>query len=96
MDKRRKRTQNILVRLSPSLRLIIAYPTDGIHGHRCPAEFPKKLPTIQFETAFDANLFPFTPGRTNWVLANGDTTGFGIHGDFMNGWDGMPIGQDPH
>lgn len=50
-------------------------------------EFPKKFPTLQFEAHWLTSTFPHNgAGSVNWVLANGDTTGFGIHADFMNGW----------
>ncbi|WVR04101.1 hypothetical protein IAU60_001100 [Kwoniella sp. DSM 27419] len=65
----------------------VVYPTDGTNGHKCPKDFPKKFITIQFETVFATYKFPFNgAGQITWVLANGDTSGYGIHGDFMNGW----------
>lgn len=38
--------------------------------------FPKKFVTIQFETTFEVQSFPFNgEGEITWVLANGDTSG---------------------
>jgi hypothetical protein len=68
--------------------LIPAYPTDGPNGYTCPSSYPKKFITIQFETVFAVYRYPFNgENDITWVLANGDTTGYGIHADFMNGWD---------
>ncbi|WRT65391.1 uncharacterized protein IL334_002334 [Kwoniella shivajii] len=65
----------------------VAYPTDGTNGNVCPKAFPKKFITLQFETVFATYKFPFNgAGKVTWVLANGDTSGYGIHADFMNGW----------
>jgi hypothetical protein len=35
---------------------------------------------------FNANQ-PASTARSQYVLANGDTTGYGLHADFANGWD---------
>ncbi|WVF66735.1 hypothetical protein IAT40_001477 [Kwoniella sp. CBS 6097] len=65
----------------------VAYPTDATNGHYCPKAFPRKFITLQFETVFATYKLPFNgAGKTTWVLANGDTSGYGIHADFMNGW----------
>ncbi|ODO08406.1 hypothetical protein L198_00135 [Cryptococcus wingfieldii CBS 7118] len=65
----------------------VTYPTDDTNGYYCPSDFPKKFITLQFETVFAVYDFPYN-GNNNitWLLANGDTTGYGIHADFMNGW----------
>lgn len=40
------------------------------------------------EFVYDVGSFPFNGnGSITWVLANGDTTGLGLHADFMMGWD---------
>ncbi|WVW79681.1 hypothetical protein I302_101651 [Kwoniella bestiolae CBS 10118] len=65
----------------------VAYPEDGTNGYRCPAAFPKKFITLQFETVFATYKLPFNgAGKVTWVMSNGDTSGYGIHADFMNGW----------
>lgn len=37
-----------------------------------------------FESTFDTNT---VTGDFQFVFANGDTTGYGMHADFFNGWD---------
>ncbi|WVQ63031.1 uncharacterized protein L199_001182 [Kwoniella botswanensis] len=65
----------------------VAYPEDGTNGYTCPSAFPKKFITLQFETVFATYKFPFNgAGNITWVMSNGDTSGYGIHADFMNGW----------
>lgn len=51
----------------------------------CPPGFPVRLPVLFYETIFDVKQFKDYPGR--FVLANGDATGYGYHGDFIAGWD---------
>lgn len=38
-----------------------------------------------YEIYYDVKAIQQTGGK--FVFANGDTTGYGFHGDFMNGWD---------
>jgi hypothetical protein len=72
----------------------VTYPSDGTNGYQCPTAFPKKFITIQFETVFAVYDFPFNGVNSiTWVLANGDTSGYGIHGDFMNGWNPDTLAQ---
>lgn len=43
---------------------------------------------LVYEWYYPVGDFPFDPQRqNNWVLANGDTSGYGMHGDFSNGWN---------
>jgi hypothetical protein len=51
----------------------------------CPSGFPVRMPVLFYETIFDINPFKDYPGR--FVIANGDFTGYGYHGDFIAGWD---------
>ncbi|ORY92542.1 hypothetical protein BCR35DRAFT_327667 [Leucosporidium creatinivorum] len=52
-------------------------------GDSCPDTHPVQLPKIVLE--FGYNSSDFDP--TSLVLANGDTAGYGLHGDFASGWD---------
>jgi Domain of unknown function (DUF1996) len=51
----------------------------------CPDDFPVRLPVLFYETIYAVADFLKYDGR--YILSNGDPTGFGYHGDFINGWD---------
>ncbi|KAE9988974.1 hypothetical protein EG327_003152 [Venturia inaequalis] len=62
----------------------VAYP-NFVQSGDCPKEFPVRLPTLLFEAIFDTQANKAKDGK--YVFSNGDTTGFGNHGDFYSGWD---------
>ncbi|KAG9230027.1 hypothetical protein BJ875DRAFT_169743 [Amylocarpus encephaloides] len=62
----------------------VVFPDQVMTGN-CPKDFPKRLPSILFETIW--NTFEFAGKDGEFVIANGDTTGNGYHGDFVMGWD---------
>ena len=62
----------------------VAYPS-GVNTGTCPDGYPKRLPTLFYETIYQTNLYAGVDGE--FVLANGDPTGYGYHGDFMCAWD---------
>lgn len=72
----------------------MAYPSNVDSG-TCPTTHPKRIVSIFFEVFYDVDVY-----KNDWLDANGkpsrampffwstgDNTGFGHHGDFMNGWD---------
>lgn len=69
----------------------MAYPTRGIRDGPCPASHPIRLPSILLEYTYHPEAHAAitkgqnVKGRLAW--ANGDTTGYGLHADFMMGWD---------
>jgi hypothetical protein len=67
----------------------VAYPLQGPDGGDCPASHPVRLPTLFYEILFSVNIdeFPHGNGVQPFRLACGDSTGYGLHGDFLNGWD---------
>lgn len=69
---------------SPDHKSHVAYPT-FVQSGNCPPEFPIRLPTLLYEVIFDSLIMKNKAGR--YVFSNGDTTGFGNHGDFFSGWD---------
>ncbi|KAF7717450.1 Uncharacterized protein PECH_000381 [Penicillium ucsense] len=69
---------------SPDHRSHVAYPTLG-NGGTCPKGFETRLATLFFETIW--NTYAFKDHDGYFTLANGDPTGYGYHGDFMNGWE---------
>ncbi|KAF2795994.1 WSC-domain-containing protein [Melanomma pulvis-pyrius CBS 109.77] len=68
----------------------VSYPS-GQHADSgsCPPEFPVHLISIFFEVLYDTAKFDseWDGSQHPFVLAQGDTTGYGFHGDFVNGWD---------
>jgi hypothetical protein len=68
----------------------MSYP-EGIvyNGGNCPFSHPVHTVSIFFELLYDTARFndQWVDGKHPFVFAQGDTTGFGFHGDFFNGWD---------
>ncbi|KAL9125807.1 MAG: hypothetical protein Q9217_005049 [Psora testacea] len=57
-------------------------------GGKCPDTHPKALPQLFMEFHHDIEAFANKPGAADpWVLAQGDPTGYGMHADFINGWE---------
>ena len=74
---------------APDHKSHMAYPS-GVSTGDCPAGFPIRLVTIFFEVTFIVDDFAsrwYADRPQPFVLANGDPTGYGFHGDFVNGWD---------
>ncbi|KAK8040818.1 hypothetical protein PG994_013825 [Apiospora phragmitis] len=61
----------------------MAYP-DLVQDGNCPEGFETRLVTLFYEVIWATNAFKGKPGK--FVVSNGDPTGFGFHGDFINGW----------
>ncbi|KAI8960132.1 hypothetical protein F5Y11DRAFT_279737 [Daldinia sp. FL1419] len=64
----------------------MAYPSLVGNGD-CPESHPKRLVTLFYETIWDTGNKQFKGRNGQFVVSNGDPTGFGYHGDFMTGWD---------
>ena len=62
----------------------VAFPTRVQEGD-CPIDYPVRLPVLYYETIWNTYRYRNVSGA--FVLANGDITGFGYHGDFMSAWD---------
>ncbi|EOD46962.1 putative wsc domain protein [Neofusicoccum parvum UCRNP2] len=79
----------------------MSYPKTDAEGNGapdsgpCPASHPKILPTIFFEFWFDTDSFDglYEMGDTPWVVSNGDSSGYGFHADFLNGWTPGVLGK---
>ncbi|RAL64043.1 hypothetical protein DID88_003231 [Monilinia fructigena] len=66
----------------------MAYPSLTDSGH-CPASHPKRFVSIFYEILWNTPDFAdmWYGNSQPFVWAMGDPTGYGFHGDFVNGWD---------
>ncbi|KAK7757100.1 hypothetical protein SLS62_000647 [Diatrype stigma] len=62
------------------------------NGGPCPASHPVALITLFYEFHFDTSPYD----DRNFVFAQGDKTGHGFHGDFVNGWTDLQKLGDAH
>jgi hypothetical protein len=74
----------------------VAYPIQYFDGGDCPASHPVAI--IKIFTEWTYNFGNLVTGEhyyndTNFVFANGDTTGNGLHADFISGWQNVTILQ---
>ena len=70
----------------------MAYPAIGHYNKGvCPESHPVALISIFYEFVFKTEPFP---DYENWIYAMGDPTGYGLHGDFINGWTDQDALQD--
>ena len=65
----------------------MALVPDRIDDGRCPSTHPHHLISTFYEVWFSVKPFNTLNDGGRFVLSNGDPTGYGLHGDFMNGWD---------
>ncbi|KAF2432321.1 WSC-domain-containing protein [Tothia fuscella] len=76
---------------SDNHRSHMSYPASGAHDNGpCPKTHPVQLISLFYEVLYDTNSFASkwpTSSKNPFVFANGDATGYGFHGDFVNGWD---------
>ncbi|KAK6510292.1 hypothetical protein TWF481_005009 [Arthrobotrys musiformis] len=68
-----------------------AYPSsNGQGGEDCPEGWihvPHVFMEVYWNTLKFKDMWQKGTGKTPWVLSNGDTTGYSVHADFINGWD---------
>ncbi|KAI9852480.1 MAG: hypothetical protein M1838_000574 [Thelocarpon superellum] len=69
---------------SPDHKSHLAYP-NLVKTGTCPPGFDKRLISMFYETIWNTTEFVGQSGQ--FIIANGDPTGFGYHGDFIAGWD---------
>lgn len=82
---------------SPDHKSHVAYPVGNYNGGTCPPSHPVNLISVFIEILWQTDKFSsfWTPSDKDpqpFVFAHGDATGYGGHGDFLNGWD-IPLLQ---
>ncbi|KAI0006827.1 hypothetical protein F4779DRAFT_643846 [Xylariaceae sp. FL0662B] len=73
---------------SPNHKSHMAYPS-GVDTGFCPQSHPRRFITVFMEVTWSVDEFKdqwYGDGQP-FVFSNGDPTGYGYHGDFVNGWD---------
>ncbi|KAI1135198.1 hypothetical protein F5Y05DRAFT_184629 [Hypoxylon sp. FL0543] len=71
---------------SPDHKSHMAYPSLVGNGD-CPETHPHRLVTLFYETIWNTHAPDFQGRAGQFVISNGDPTGYGYHADFMAGWD---------
>ncbi|RYP04221.1 hypothetical protein DL764_004611 [Monosporascus ibericus] len=80
---------------SPNHKSHMSYPDPrygDYNGGVCPESHPIALITIFYEFFFNTAKY----NDRNFVFAQGDKTGYGFHGDFVNGWTDLRRLGDAH
>jgi len=76
---------------SPDHTSHLSYPIGAYNDGMCPPTHPVQFISIFFEVIFGGAGFQWWNGnhgtKQPFVFAHGDATGYGFHGDFINGWD---------
>lgn len=72
---------------SPDHKSHVAY-AEELDGGKCPPGY-KKIMKLLYEAFYRVDEWDseWVGNQHPFVLSNGDTTGFGFHGDFLDGWD---------
>ncbi|KAJ8060890.1 hypothetical protein OCU04_009971 [Sclerotinia nivalis] len=69
---------------APDSKSHMAYPSEVMTG-TCPEGFDTRLVSLFYETIWNTAAYIGTPGE--FIISNGDPTGYGYHGDFIMGWE---------
>ncbi|OBT83248.1 hypothetical protein VE02_08150 [Pseudogymnoascus sp. 03VT05] len=79
---------------SPDHKSHMAYP-DRVDNGVCPQSHPKRFISLFYDVVWDTPKFAdkFVDGKHPFVFSNCDETGYGYHGDFVNGWDDCHVFQ---
>ncbi|KAL9127627.1 MAG: hypothetical protein Q9217_003539 [Psora testacea] len=64
----------------------VAYMS-GMDNGVCPPDYPVQLMHLFYDVSYSMDSVTQDGGQ--FVFAHGDPTGYGFHGDFLNGWDSV-------
>ena len=70
----------------------VAYQSQIDNGI-CPPTHPIQIPHLFLETLYAVAQVPNQGNGGQFVFSQGDPTGYGMHGDFQNGWDISVLAQ---
>ncbi len=79
---------------SPDHKSHLSYPVNNHAYGSCPPSHPVHFVSLFYEVIFSTDLFDdmWYGDKQPFVWSMGDPTGYGLHGDFINGWD-VPLLQ---
>jgi hypothetical protein len=75
---------------TPDHKSHMSYPVGQEYNNgACPPDFPVHMISLFYEVLYDTSRFldQWEGDQHPFVFSNGDATGYGLHGDFVNGWD---------
>ncbi|KAL1953046.1 hypothetical protein VTO42DRAFT_3739 [Malbranchea cinnamomea] len=74
---------------SPDHKSHVVYPNTTYDSGPCPESHPVRIISIFIEVTWHTELFAdmWYGDDQPFVLSSGDPTGYGLHADFVNGWD---------
>ncbi|KAI9784611.1 MAG: hypothetical protein M1839_001833 [Geoglossum umbratile] len=79
---------------SPDHKSHMSYPST-YNGGYCPDTHPKRFISLFYEVIWNTNVFKdmWTGSKQPFTFSHGDDSGYGYHGDFVNGWDTAVLQQ---
>jgi Domain of unknown function (DUF1996)/WSC domain len=74
---------------SPDHKSHMSYPMNDHAYGKCPPSHPVHFVSLFYEVTFSVDKFDdmWYGDKQPFVWSMGDPTGYGLHGDFLNGWD---------
>ncbi|KAI0074287.1 WSC-domain-containing protein [Panus rudis PR-1116 ss-1] len=77
---------------SPDHKSHMSYPVENYNGGHCPPSHPVHIISLFYEMFIQTQQYSYD-GPGTWIWANGDDSGYGLHGDFTMGWTDINLLQ---